>query len=131
MLALHGAIGNRTVARLLQRQSTAPQTIGVTVPPVPAPTPGGQAVAAARSGDWLSAAGILAPLDMASLLDALEEFRKAGMLQQLSGVLSQMPIINRPQLKAGVLAVGAGLGFRLSTAEDALTQPTGTRSEAT
>jgi hypothetical protein len=84
--------------------------------------PGAQAVAAARSGNWLSAAGILVPLDMASLLDALEEFRKAGMLQQLSDLLAQMPIINRPQLKAGVLAVGAGLGFRLSTAETALTQ---------
>ena len=122
VLALQGAIGNRTVARLLHRQSTAPQTIGGTVPPVPTPTPGARAVAAARSGDWVSAAGTLVTLDMASLLDALEEFRKAGMLQQLSDVLSKMPIINRPQLKAGVLAVGAGLGFRLSAAEAALTQ---------
>jgi len=122
VLALHGAIGNRTVARLLAREPTAPQPTGGTAPPVPAPTPGAQALAEARAGNWISAAGILVPLDMASLLNALEEFRNAGMLQQLSDLLAQMPIINRPKLKAGVLAVGAGLGFRLSTAETALTQ---------
>jgi hypothetical protein len=122
VLALQGVIGNRTVARLLHRQSAAPQTIGGTVAPVAAPTPGVQAVAAAKAGNWVTAAGILVPLDMASLLDALEEFRKAGMLQQLSDLLAQMPIINRPQLKAAILSVGALTGFRLATAEAALTQ---------
>jgi hypothetical protein len=111
LIALQGAVGNRTVTRLLHRQSTAPPTTGGPGPPVPAPTLGAQAVAAARAGNWLTAAGILVPLDMPSLLDALEEFRTAGMLQQLSDLLAQMPIINRPQLKAGILAVGAGMGF--------------------
>ncbi len=103
LLRLQHNAGNRAVAALLvQRDGPSAQQGGV----------GQQAVTAARAGQWTQAEQLLNGQEMSVLLDALEEVRAAGLLDDISAHIDGTPGISPNRMWAAVLAVQLHLGSR-------------------
>jgi hypothetical protein len=125
ILALQRKIGNAAVGKVLLAH--APSSIVGLRPgrrlardTSDARPPASGAAPGAGGPGWVSVAMNLAGQEMPAILVGLDGLRRNRQLGDFAKALALMPIVNRQRIAAGVVAVGAGFGFRLDAAVEAL-----------